>query len=450
MLVSGAISIALAILIYEHFKIRFLTDPRLSPAREILETASQQYPQSPRIYYRLAEAEMIQVASHPEETPRAITYAQKAVKLSMWDYRMRRLLGALQELNGDQEDAEKSLRYAAKLAPNHAEVNWALANLLLRRGKLRESLESFRIATATNEDLLSLAFELLWQSSGKDRSTLKEMIGSNGAAQLSLAQFLLDQSLPEEALDIFRDMERETKLGSTKSAAIIRSLITAGQMESARALWLDLVISANNRTANQTANQTANPAVDSSGSSRNSTELVWNGSFELSSVAGLEHFDWTLSPSEYARFGIDNGVAHSGSRSLRIAFAGRDTTILNGEVKQLLVLKPSTHYLLECYAKGSELTTPEGPRVAIMDGGEVIAQSLPVVPELKGSNEWQRLQLDFVAPATTSPKFVTIVRRPKYAYDDPTRGLLWFDDFSLSQQSSDHNSNGGIAATSSH
>jgi hypothetical protein len=61
-----------------------------------------------------------------------------------------------------------------------------------------------------------------------------------------------------------------------------------------------------------------------------------------------------------------------------------------------------------------------------------VAQSDPVAA---GSNDWQHLVVDFTAPQSASrdaPAFyVTIKRKPKFSYDEPTRGTVWFDDFTL-------------------
>jgi hypothetical protein len=47
------------------------------------------------------------------------------------------------------------------------------------------------------------------------------------------------------------------------------------------------------------------------------------------------------------------------------------------------------------------------------------------------------LSVEFVAPVTTTPKYVSIIRIPKYSYDEETRGTVWFDDFRLTQLGSD-------------
>ncbi|HKX31884.1 MAG TPA: hypothetical protein VJ302_29630 [Blastocatellia bacterium] len=409
---------ALSWLTYAHFVIRGVADPRLSLSREALALTAQKFPDSPRVYLRLARAELANAGGQEPMLDQALAHAKLAADLSGWDYRIRYLLGTLEELGGDSERAEESLRAAARLAPHHAEVNWALANLLIRRGKPGDSLDSFREATRNSDDLRPLAFELLWQSSDGDLELLKRLAGADPAARLSLVQFLLDQKLSSEALGIFHRIDRESKLNSPKSAAFIRSLIDAGQYESARALWVDLA------------------AVPTDAGSPPGG-LLWNGGFESEAVRELDHFDWILARSEYARITTETGMAHSGTRSLKIAFAGRDTTNLNGEIKQLVALRPGRRYRLEGYARAGDLVTTEGPRLALLGPNGVIATSEPVVA---GASDWQRLVIDFVGPDDSSEqpaaKFIGIVRIPKFSYDDPTRGVVWFDDLSLTERDS--------------
>ena len=163
---------------------------------------------------------------------------------------------------------------------------------------------------------------------------------------------------------------------------------------------------------------------------KQASDLIWNGSFETDLLKEFNHFDWTISPSDYARIGFDLDVTHSGGRSLRLIFAGRDTTKLEGEIRQLVALKPNTHYRLECYAKTDNLITPEGPRLALLSQNQIVNITAPVMSHL---TEWQRLAGDFISPPQTVKTYVTIARLPRFSYDEPTRGTIWFDDFKLTE-----------------
>jgi hypothetical protein len=147
----------------------------------------------------------------------------------------------------------------------------------------------------------------------------------------------------------------------------------------------------------------------------------------VDAAEGLNQFNWGIRLNKFAWVAIDRSVARTGGRSLKVVFAGLDTTTLSDQVQQTMVLKPGGGYNLECYAKAIDLITPEGPRIAIIGQGGLIGESSPVIAD---SSDWQRLTISFVAPAN-GVVTLAIVRTPKFSYDDPTRGTIWFDDFAL-------------------
>jgi hypothetical protein len=160
--------------------------------------------------------------------------------------------------------------------------------------------------------------------------------------------------------------------------------------------------------------------------------VIWNGSFESEISRSFGQFDWSLARNEYVSAAVDTGTGHTGDHSLRLNFSGRDTTRLDGQVKQLITLRPGARYTFECYAKTDQFETPEGPRIVIADiaSGVELASSTPVS---SGSSDWRRLSFDFTAPPSTRAVVLTIKRVPKFSYDNPTRGTIWFDDFAISE-----------------
>ncbi len=406
------IGVCLSRLIYQHFLVRALTDRRVVYTPEALAAAVQRFPQSPRMHLRLAETLVSKADGEASMVQVAQVHAAQAINLSPWDYRGWGVLAVAQELAGEPEKAESSLRVSARLAPKYAEVNWLLGNLLLRQGKLAESLEPFRIAAQANRELLAASYDLLWQASGNDVELLKKFAGQQAEAQLALGQFFAEQAHVTEAANVFRGVERQAALKSPRTADFIASLINSQQYEMARSIWAGLVGSgADSATA--------------------TTNGIWNGSCEQDPLKGFDQFDWVITPSDYARIGMDRTVAHSGRRALKISFIGRDTTKLKGEVKQLVALQPGASYRLECFAKTNDLVTPEGPRLALLSQNGVVAVSNPVLVD---TQDWQSLVVNFTAPTDTTAKYVAIVRIPKFDYDDPTRGTIWFDDFKLTAQ----------------
>lgn len=423
----AAVAMGLGWVVISNFIIRGVTDRRLALPREWLMVAAERFPNSARINLQLADAEIAggDIAQYDAQ---AESHAMRAVNLSPWNYQARRLLATAQELNGKQEEAEKSLRSAVKLAPNHAELNWEFANLLTRRGKLGESFEPFRLASRSNGELLLGAIETIWRSSAGKIETLKAFAGNDAALSLAVVKFLIEQGLTSEAVSFFNSIDKESKARSPQSRELITTLMRAGQFSLARETWLELM------AASKAERTEAGMARDGNAPILNAlvwNALVWNGGFETDAVEGLSHFDWTIRENKYARIVIDRNFARTGSRSLKVVFLGVDTTSLKDQVQQKIILNPGAKYRLECYAKSKDLITPEGPRIALIGPDGVIGQSEPVKAD---SSDWQRLVVDFVAPTTPTSVTLAIVRTPRFSYDDPTRGIIWFDDFTVVEQ----------------
>jgi hypothetical protein len=387
-----------------------VTDERVNVNKDLLVATIAYVPNSAPLNAKLAEAEM---AEDGRDISSIENHAKRAVDLSPWDYRQRLLLATVKDAEGDRAAAEQSLRDALALAPNYTEVHWRLANLLLREGKLAKSVDEFRIAASSNAALLPGTLDLLGRVSAGNLTVLRAVTPKDPKSQLVLAQFLLNQSRVPDAITVFAGIDRQLLVGMPESPTFIDSVVKQGHLEEARGLWVGLVGGA--------YEQPGRPLP-----------LLWNGSFESDISKSLAQFDWAIAPNEYAVPSIESSTAHSGSRSLRIDFTGRDTTRLDGQVKQNLVLRPGLHYRLQFYVKTERLDTPEGPRVVLTDPSNTeIVRSDPIP---SGTSDWRANAIDFTAPVTARSIVIAIKRVPRFVYDNPTSGTVWFDDFVLTEQ----------------
>jgi tetratricopeptide (TPR) repeat protein len=394
--------------IVSDFIVNVLADERVEISREMLTVASDYFPDSPRLHARVAQA-----SGATYDLTHAESHAISAVNLSPYNYKFRLLLASIKESNGELTAAEQSLREGLALAPNKAETHWQLANLLLRGGKFDLSIEEFRAACTLNKALLPITFNLIWRASGEDLGAVKEIAGDGVRSGIALARFLFKQSLADEAATVFNQIERNSRLSSPDGLIFLNALISSGRLQLARATWIQSI---------------------SEGGQNN--PLIWNGSFETDITRELAQFDWAIGRSDYAKFKLVAGEAHTGTRSLRIDFAGRDTTRLGGEIKQLVAVHPGIRYRLDCYAKADRLITSGGPCVMIITGSPPEWEMISG-PVAAGQSGWQHLSIEFIAPegiAGEAPAlYVTIYRKPKFSYDEPTRGTVWFDDFTLTE-----------------
>ena len=137
-IVAVAFSAVLVLVIFSQFVIGTLADDRLQVSRNLLEIPLERFPNSSRLNARFAQNEIVE---SDRDLARAEFHAQRAINLSPYDYRLRLTLAAAKEANGERAAAEDALREALALAPANGDVHWRMANLLVREGKLSESLD---------------------------------------------------------------------------------------------------------------------------------------------------------------------------------------------------------------------------------------------------------------------------------------------------------------------
>lgn len=387
-----------------------LTDERTKVGKPLLSSGLKYVPSSASLRARLAAAEML---SEDRDLSAAEADARLAVKMAPWDYSHRMLLAGIEEANGDRASAEAELLEALRLAPNYTVVHWRLANVFVRQGKLGKSLSEFRAANTSGTALLPSSLDLVWKVSSGNFAAVQAITPDNAKSKILLTQFLIQQSRTAEAAGIFSSIDPEERLAQPESSSIISALITGGHTELARYLWADTVSHGEAKR-------------------QNGGSPIWNGGFETGINDKFSQFDWAIVQSAYARLHISREVAHTGGRSLRLDFTGRDTTRLDDEISQRFLVRPGSQYKLEFFVRTEGLVTPAGPRIVVTDSrsSPAIAASDPVQA---GSNDWRRESINFVAPATSRLLFVAIRRIPKFSYDDPTKGTIWFDDFSLTE-----------------
>ena len=394
------------------FVISVVADPKMQIDLSTVESAASYFPNSARLQARLA-AKLVEsgaetAESHESRANRAFRHAWRSVQLSHKNHEYRLLLAAAAELRGEMVIAEESLREAVKLAPSDVHVRWQMANLLLRAGKLDESLNEFRIVAATDQLRLPIVMSLIWQATRGDFETLDRTIPREPQARLTLARFLAEQSEFDISASVFSRIERDSRLKLSGSGQFLDALLKANQWALAGKLWRDTM----------------------AGQAGGGKELFWNGSFDQPIIKSLAQFDWQVNDSNFARLQITAGQARTGQHALTIAYQGMETTRLNGEVQHPVLVGPGNVYRLEFFTKSEDLITPDGPQVAILraDNRAVIASSAPAP---SGATDWQRMEVDFTAPADIQAVLVAIKQSPRFSYVEPTSGLVRFDDFSL-------------------
>jgi hypothetical protein len=380
------------------------TDDRMGINPDVLASAGRYFPNSPRLHMRLAEEKIHRNA----DWTAADFHARQAIRLSPHDYRPRLMLASIQEANNDLVGAEQSVRTALRLAPGNLEAHWLLGNLLVNTDRLGESFEHFRTAGSGDVAYFDAALQRIWNLSAANVDSLMAITPDNPRDRLALARFLLQRDLPLESGAVFRNIHRDALITNPESGRYLDSLIAVGEFALAHELWCVLM--------NRIDDRQEQPG-----------NVISNGGFESDILTDFAQFDWTILPSKYARISIDSKNVRTGKRSLRIDFIGHETTRLD-EIKQLILVRPGARYELQYRVKTEALDAPNGPRVVLFDAASSrwIGASEPVPV---GSNDWRQERLEF--SASRSAVVIAIQLQPRFSYEDPTEGTVWFDDFEI-------------------
>lgn len=107
---------------------------------------------------------------------------------------------------------------------------------------------------------------------------------------------------------------------------------------------------------------------------------------------------------------------------IRIHFEGKANVDYN-HLSQIAVLPAPGHYRLSARVKSDEITTNEGPRLAITDLGLE-------TESVTGSHDWMPLTIDFSTTRARAVR-IAVVRRPSVKFDNKTEGTFWIADVAL-------------------
>ncbi len=154
--------------------------------------------------------------------------------------------------------------------------------------------------------------------------------------------------------------------------------------------------------------------------------LLFDGGFE-SEPTGVV-FDWRITPVQGVEVVRETGSAREGRTALRISFLGT-VNVDYSDVGQTAYIWPG-RYRFRALARTEGLTTDQGVLLRLFDPespGRVLAET----EQLRGTNDWKRLEAVFAAPAATNLVTVRICRQRSRRFDSKIQGTVWIDAVSL-------------------
>jgi tetratricopeptide (TPR) repeat protein len=365
---------------------------------EIAQLTTAWAPDDPQTHYTLA---LLREKSFlPEDLDSSVTSYQTAAALSPFDYRYWLPFAQARERGGDAAGAEKTMRRALELAPNYAQIHWAMGNILLREDRTGEAFSEMRLALEKNPAFAATAAMTALQFSNEAPAALLEKLGNSSDVKAAMAMALARQNRFDEGASIWNSIPQDEQKNrfSDKRKELIDILIAAKKY----------------RYAGQIT--------------QNTPARITNPGFEEElDISNTSPFDWKIAEGAQPKIGFDEQQKAEGKRSLGIFFArasGRDFR----PVAQTVAVDSNSSYRLNISFR-SEIVSTGSLRWEIVDAGS--GEALGATKDLSNTNDqWQGLETNFKTAAQTEAVTIRLVRTGCQSCS--IEGKLWFDNFALS------------------
>lgn len=341
----------------------------------------------------------------------AVKHCERAVALRPGDYFSWMELGYLRQLAGDLTGACQAHAQAVALAPFYGEPHWRLGTCLLAAGRRDDGFAELRAAVKSRGSYLGQFVQLAWDTTAGDPKALADAIRpSDAAGTLTVARFLRGKDLWEDSLRFY---QQAGAASDPDLHGLVSDLINGKRYLDAYRVW----------QTNHGAE--SNPCSGQRG-------CLSDPGFETTSKLEDTGFGWCVpKPIDGVDPAIDESVASSGQKSLRIQFDG-DVNPAAQVVSQLVLVRPSTRYRLSFKAKTANVKSVALPVLAVVDpaseGKTTNAAALP-----SGTNDWQSFAIEFSTSVRAEAVMLMLNRTACQWADCPIFGTVWLDDFTLQQ-----------------
>lgn len=335
-----------------------------------------------------------------QESSRAVASLNRAVELDPYEARYWLDLTEAYEVEGAVADSEKSLTRALRAEPTSPAIAWKSANFYLARNEVGRALPLFRVALQYDPANTAAALDLCWRATKNIKQIVSEVLPADPAPYFALLKILTGQKESGPANELWGDlMAQKLEFPIEKAFPYFDYLIQTDQVDQARQVWTDL------------------RKLDDSPSN-----LIRNGGFEADFLNG--GFEWRYTQMNQVDVSFDASEHHSGSRALRIEFAGPGVSDVG--VYEYVPVEPNTAYRLSAFVETQEIITASGPRLAVTDSstGKILANT----DEFQDTSRWKQCTAEFVTAPDTHLAAIRIVRVPGNLL---IKGTLWIDDIEL-------------------
>jgi hypothetical protein len=319
-------------------------------------------------------------------------------------------LATAYQVTGDVAGQKLAVERATHADPRDPRVAWQAANFYLLQGDNLDALKNFRTVAETDPSMAERALSLSWRAVRDPDQMLAAAVPPTPQGYAMLLQILMEKGELAAANTVWSHWLtlKNVPLATKTALQYIDFLVVHKQPASAVQAWNALAAHS--------------PTLQRRLQSGN---LIFNGGFEDEILNG--GFDWHYASTSLAQVSIDSSEYHSGARSLSFTFVKSPGSQTG--VSHLIPVEPSTHYVFRAYAKGLEIYTNSGPRIAIYD--PYSNRRFMISDDIIGSSAWYPLEAEFTTGPDTSMLILVVMREPG---NSAIEGQYWIDDVSLQKK----------------
>jgi tetratricopeptide (TPR) repeat protein len=373
-----------------------------SPEIEDLNRAIQLNPDDPEPHLLMAEA-----LADANQNEQAIKHCERAIMLRPGDHFSWLELGYLRKISGDLPGACQAFSQAVALAPYYGQSHWKFGKCLLSMGKRDEAFAELRTAAHRQPAYLEGFLELVWKNTdGTAKAIGNAVRPQDAASNIAVGRFLLGKWRWRDALVFYNQAGTDS---ASDRQELINRFVLAKRFPQAYQIWqLDHA-------------SESNSCIDERG-------CIFDSSFEATRKFEEAGFGWQVANNRSIIAEIDEGVASSGKKSLRIQFQG-EAELSGSLLSQFVLVLPSTKYRLTFKAKTNDILSGGLLLFSVVDtlGNKVdVSSDLP-----SGTQDWQIFSMEFTTSDQTDAVVLGLGRAPCGWSRCPIFGTLWLDEFTL-------------------
>lgn len=384
-------------------------DTRLAESKLIAEWLAEISPADPDARYAVGVTH--EKSFEPGDQERSLVEYERATELSPNNYLMWLALAKARSRSGETEGALAAFSRAFELAPNYANVSWAYGNFLVRQNRLDEGFKLIAKAASSNPNYSGPATVLAMQIFDNDVERVRNTLGGDEAADVSLAPVMASLKRYDDAMNAWNRLPSDHKSVTHKKLGeyLIEYMIGGNQYRHAASITRDLAES-----------ESAKPVIGQ----------IANGGFETEvKLKQAGRFEWQIGEGTEPHIGLSQANKHTGNYGLWIVFNTFETADFR-QISQIIAVQPGARYKFEAYYI-SALKTVSKLKFEIVN--PATGASLATTNELSPTNTWLPLTAEFTVPTDVDGIKIQLRRDGCNGPACPVSGTLGLDDISLTR-----------------